>query len=875
MNTTFVLPDESQFITMLEEFLAQPEAQDYCVVALDITHLKLLNELYGRKTGTKILLAIDNKLSQIVTPEMGFAGYFGNDDFMLVLPDDDDVIVDIRNQVQEVIASDFISQNFNLKVGVCSISACPNAIPYELCNYAQITESLNLNMMDGVPRFDPHDLEVARGKLALLEDIKVGIEQNQFAFYLQPKCNSETRTIIGMEALVRWIHPKRGLISPGKFVPVLEQSGLIPSLDKQIWEQVIQTLGRWIKEDKNIVPISINVSIADIQQIDVAKYLFKLCKTYEVPHNMVRVEITESMMAQNMDELKNLTARLQAMGFQIHMDDFGSGYSSLNMLKDTNIDVIKLDMKLIELDKDNIEKGRRIVESVIEMSHQLGLPVVAEGVENQLQLKMLQSLDCIYVQGFKFFKPMPVENAEVLLAQPETKKYWDLSLDSATRNLKEIHFDFVQNVAAHACEILADYLVMFARVNLITGEFELLNRDPALPAPSGGTVGDLQEYATMIAESGIIAPEFEREFKERTNVDRLRSLMLSGSRQRLFTLHTTLGGELEWLTLGFTARKDCSPQNPWCIFFVRRETMSSLPAQALGESFEYDSLTGLYNYEKYKSDLQDIVLENHDRISVAYFDVFGLHEVNNHLGHAAGDRMLEKIGTELRLSFIDSNAYRIGGDEFVVLAPDVPAMEIYMTVAKVRKALRKSDISLSGGVASAEHPRSLKGLIAEAEKRMFENKQKDYAQDGKGRQLRLLNTQLEETIQSQVDVEQAFSMILPNCTGVYVVNMLDDTVRTVRAPEGFLKYADSANASFSFAARKYTEDSILPKYQSIVLDLLDYDTVRSYIWSGRQIKRYYERKDGVCFDLEIYPYSDDRTYKDFALWVFSIVNKAE
>lgn len=417
--------------------------------------------------------------------------------------------------------------------------------------------------------------------------------------------------------------------------------------------------------------------------------------------------------------------------------------------------------------------------------------------------------------------------------------------------------------------------MLFARANLITGEFELLNRDPALPEPSGGTIGDMQEYAQLIADAGIIAPEFEREFKERTNVERLRSLMLGGSRQRLFTVHTTLGGELEWLTLGFTARKDCSPQNPWCIFFVRRETMSSLPARTLGESFEYDSLTGLYNYEKYKSDLQELNLSKYERVSVAYFDVFGLHEVNNHVGHAQGDRMLEKIGSELKLRFFDCNVYRIGGDEFVVIAPDVPAMEVYMSVNKVRKALKKSDINLSAGVASSEHPRSMKALIAEAEKRMFENKQKDYAHDGKGRQLRLLNTRLEETIQGQADVEQAFSMILPNCTGVYVVNMLDDTMRCVRAPEGFLKYAEGPEASFAHAARKYTEDSILPKYQPIILELLDYDAVRSLMWAGQQIKRYYERKDGVCFDLEIYPYSNDKVYKDYALWVFTIVDKVE
>lgn len=709
----------------------------------------------------------------------------------------------------------------------------------------------------------------------VLAEVDAGIKENQFTFYLQPQCNSITHTIIGMEALVRWIHPDRGVISPAYFVPVLERTGLIANLDIIIWEQVCQTLGRWIQEGSNIVPISINVSIADIQAIDVPEYLLTLCEKYGVEHKMLRVEITESLMAQNISELIELTTRLRELGFKVLMDDFGSGYSSLNMLKDTNIDVLKLDMQFIDLNDNNFSRGSKIVDSVVEMAHQLGLPVVAEGVENQKQLRMLHSFDCIYVQGYKFFKPMPVENAEVLLEQPTTPHYWDLVLDSQNRDVRTVHHDYSQNIAAHACEILADYLLIFARVNLITGDFELLNCDPAFPAPEEGAFGNLAEYAKLFVEQGVIAPEFLREFTERTNVERLRSLMFSGARQRTFTLRTTLGGNLEWVTLGFTGRKDCSPQNPWCVFFVRHEDLNSLPAQTLGKSFEFDSMTGLYNAEKYKLDLHEIPLLPYESVSCVYFDVFGLHEVNNHLGHGAGDELLVKIGVELRRQFPDDALYRLGGDEFLVIALNSSYDEVFHKAKKVKVNLKSNDIDISAGVASGNSEASLPALIEEAEKKMFANKRREYAQDGKGRQLRVLNERLEETIQAQKDTEQAFSMILPNCTGVYVVNMLDDTARCVKAPEGFLKYMNEPGTLFSDAARKYTEDSILPKYQQIIYDLLDYDAVRAYLWAGQQIERYYERKDGICFSLRIFPYSNEGIYKDFALWVFTVVTKHE
>lgn len=717
------------------------------------------------------------------------------------------------------------------------------------------------------------NLESTTRDFKVLAEVDQALKDNQITFYLQPQCNSETRTIIGMEALVRWVHPERGLVSPGDFIPTLERAGLIANVDTVIWEKVCQTLGSWEKQGKNIVPISINVSIGDIECIDVAEYLSALCEKYQVDHKMLRVEITESLMAQNMRELVDLTSRLRELEFKVLMDDFGSGYSSLNMLKDTNIDVIKLDMQFIDLNSENYEKGSKIIEYVVEMSHQLGLPVIAEGVESHEQLRMLHSFDCIYVQGYKFYKPMPVEYVEVLLAQPDTEPYWDLWLDSSNRDVTTVHYEFVQNVAAHACDILADYLLLFARVNLITADFEILNCDSSLPAPAGGMVGNLASYSKLFIEKGIIAPEFIREYKERTNVERLRSLMLGGARSRLFTLRTTLGGDLEWVTLGFVGKKNCSPQNPWCVFFVRKEDMNSLPAQVLEQSYEYDTLTGLYNFEKFKLDLHEIPLFHEGKVACAYMDVFGLHEVNNHIGHAAGDEMLEQIGSELRICMPEAYLYRLGGDEFLAIAPGYSEEQIAKELRRAKKALKLKDIEISGGYAVSDNIAELEHVVELAEQKMLRNKRRAYAAGGKGRQLRMLNERLEATIQEQRDVEQSFSMILPNCTGVYVVNMLDDTMRCVRAPEGFRKYAEQPGATFSDAARSYTFDSIEPRYQHIILDLLDYEAVRTYLWSGRSIQRYYERKDGACFDLQIYPYSVESVYKDYALWVFTKIPK--
>lgn len=878
MPVRTALQGDVAFRHQLDSFIRTDEAKGYCVVAADINHFKLLNEWYGWNTGDSILQTLAQRFSEVAQLKGGFAGYFGNDDFMLVLPDDDRTIRQIRKEAQSLIALEDKAVVFSLKLGVCSIAECPGADGFDLCNYAQIAASLESEPGVTFSRFDAAHLEEERAQLSIVSDIEAGLRKDQFIIYLQPQCNSQTRRITGMEALVRWNHPARGLVGPGSFIPVLEKTGLIVELDAAIWKKACQTLAGWLEEGKNVVPISVNVSIADIQAIDVEKHLTTLCAKYKVPHNLLRVEVTESMMAQNMDELTELTSRLRQSGYRVLMDDFGSGYSSLNMLKDTNVDVIKLDMKLIELNNDNLEKGRQIVEAVVAMAHQIGLPVIAEGVENHDQLRMLQSFDCIYVQGFKFFRPMPVDHAEALLAQPGTPTYWDLSLDSQNRNIKEVHYQFQENLAAHVCQLMGEYLGLFGRVNVITGNFELVNRDPAFPAPSGGMVGNLQEYADMCVEKGLIAPEFVREYQERTNLERARSLVLSGSLHRLFTIRTTLGGDMEWLTIGFIAPADCSGTNPWAVFFARKESFTTLPASVLGKSYDMDTLTGLYNVEKYKSDLHELPHTPHTVVGAVYLDVIGLHEVNNHLGHAAGDEMLSNIGRELRFRFPDANCYRLGGDEFLVVILGCGEEELNSQLDLSIRSLRSLDIVVSCGVAASEEvtdAKSLKRLVEVAEQRMFDNKRCQYADGGQGRQLRVLDQRLEDLVQERNDMRQSFAMMLPMCTGVYVVNMLDDTVRCIRAPEGFERYLTSSKTPFTYAARNYAQETIVPKYQSVVLDLLDFNTLRELVWNGQEIKRYFETNGGTRFNLEVHPYSERSTDKDFSLWVFTKLPKSE
>lgn len=420
------------FLQALHTFLTAHQGTEWAVAAVDIQHFKLYNELYGTEKGDALLETVANCLLGY-SRQTGYpVGYFGNDDFFLCLPDEKAEQTAVLATLQACMAAGRQDVTFFMVMGVCPVQANPGADAATLCNYAQIagvtTDSGYLH------RFEPTMLNELKEQQQLLGELERALDNHEFCFFLQPKCNSITRAIVGMEALVRWNHPTRGCVPPAEFMPLLERTGLVTRLDQYIWESVCQTLQKWQESGSNLVPVSVNVSVQDILNLDVPQIFADLVEKYKLEPKLLLAEITETMVAEDTQMVENAIQGLHRKGFAVMMDDFGSGYSSLNMLKDTNVDAIKLDMKLIDMNQENRSKGVQIVESVVDMAHRLNLPIIAEGVETPEQVSMLQAADCLYSQGYYFFKPMPVENAEKLLADPTNQDYWDLRRDLMRRD---------------------------------------------------------------------------------------------------------------------------------------------------------------------------------------------------------------------------------------------------------------------------------------------------------------------------------------------------------------------------------------------------------------------------------------------------------
>lgn len=247
----------------------------------------------------------------------------------------------------------------------------------------------------------------------ILAEMQNALDTNQFEIYLQPKYDLSTEQPIGAEALIRWHHPTRGLVSPGVFIPVFEKNGFIVKLDYFVWESAAKLLSTWLKEGKKPYPISVNLSRVNLYNPNLAHILEDLTKRYNVPNELLQIEITESAYMENPELMTKFVSQLQEKGFVILMDDFGSGYSSLNTLKDININILKIDMKFLS-NNLNDERSKIILKSVFELANDLKTPIVMEGVETLKQVDFLRKIGCRCVQGYYYSKPIPVVDYEQL-----------------------------------------------------------------------------------------------------------------------------------------------------------------------------------------------------------------------------------------------------------------------------------------------------------------------------------------------------------------------------------------------------------------------------------------------------------------------------
>lgn len=407
---------KSYFYQRVRDILLRNPATSYDILCSDIEDFKLINDTIGIVAGDRLLRQV-GKLHASLLGDHGICGRLSADRFACLIEHREDYSDEMFTQSTARIKSGFGNRNVVLKYGIYRVE--DREVPVEqMCDRALLAvQSIKGQYGKHFAFYDDKLRDTLLHRQAITDGMERALASGQFEVYLQPKFRIADGSLSGAEALVRWNHPEWGLQPPSEFIPLFERNGFITKLDQYVWEQACSLMRRWDLMGFPRIDVSVNVSRTDIRDMDMARVLGGLIERYGLDPSRLHLEITESACKDSADQLVETLHRLRKMGFVIEMDDFGSGYSSLNMLTEMPLDVLKLDMKFIQTEVAN-PSGDSILGFIVSLARWMELSVVAEGVETREQLERLQADGCDYAQGYFLARPMPVKALEELLASP-------------------------------------------------------------------------------------------------------------------------------------------------------------------------------------------------------------------------------------------------------------------------------------------------------------------------------------------------------------------------------------------------------------------------------------------------------------------------
>ncbi|MDM8296760.1 EAL domain-containing protein [Enterocloster aldenensis] len=426
------LYSKQYFYQQAGEVLLRNPDQQYDIICSDIENFKLINDVFGVKAGDRLLRGIGNAYAERLKG-IGICGRLNSDQFACLLKHRDDYTDDMFIEASILTNGLLDIHNIVMKWGIYNVEDWSVSIE-QICDRALLAaRSIKGQYGKYFAIYDDTLRNQLLREQAITDSMESALSQNQFLVYLQPKYRIKDEVLVGAEALVRWNHPVWGFLSPAEFIPLFEKNGFITRLDRFVWEKACAVLHDWDERGYYPMSVSVNVSRADIYNEDLADTLVKIIEKYDLDPSRLHLEITESAYTENPKQIIDTVTTLRELGFVIEMDDFGSGYSSLNMLNDMPIDILKLDMKFIRSEMAK-PKSQGILQFIINLASWMNLSVVAEGVETKAQLLRLTEIGCDYVQGYYFAKPMPCQEFEGLLDEYRGAGIEEPSTDTEIRN---------------------------------------------------------------------------------------------------------------------------------------------------------------------------------------------------------------------------------------------------------------------------------------------------------------------------------------------------------------------------------------------------------------------------------------------------------
>lgn len=637
------------FYQKVREQLAEHPDEEYNLICSNIENFKLYNDIFGIPAGN-LLLKQFAEIARKWEGDAGFCGRYEADRFIFLQKrereEQDRELMAANAQSNHIIRN----QNVVIKWGIYEITDKSLSVE-QMCDRAFLAvDSIKGQYNEWVAVYD----DTLRSRLlreqAITETMETALEEGQFSVYFQPKYSLHDDELAGAEALVRWIHPEWGFMSPGEFIPLFEKNGFITRLDQYVWEQVCMYLREWREKGYDPIPVSVNVSRADVYQSDLIDTLLELLKKYGIKPEQLHLELTESAYTENPAQIIDTVDQLRKLGFIVEMDDFGSGYSSLNMLNQMKLDILKLDMKFIQNETAKpTQQG--ILRFIVSLARWMNMSVVAEGVETRSQLERLREIGCDYVQGYLFAKPMPGQEFEELLKKQHMSSY--TCLDRSGENGPKEGILIIDEDDAYrkqVCAALEEQYQIWESGTVTEGLELAMTHGPEI---------------SLIMLSAGLPDRGAAVFLEKMRRDLILWRVPVLSTMPLCDVSDELIMELD--TEDFLCKR-----HPMRDVQRRVNRLISIAAcvkreQAFRNEAYRDFLTGLLNRRGFFSAV-DALRKEDLPIALYFFDLDNMKKVNDRYGHEAGDEMLRQFADILRAQTRKGDILcRYGGDEFAVV----------------------------------------------------------------------------------------------------------------------------------------------------------------------------------------------------------------
>lgn len=393
--------------------MIQNSTEEMCIVMMDIMNFKVVNDLYGMANGDRVLSQVARELEKLGKGKEFIVSRFSGDHFYMCMKKADFESIRLPKKFKAFVGN----MDLNVSYGVFFIEDQKNVPINIMCDRASLAaHNKDDKKVDYIKYYSDEERTKILKEQEIENEMEQAMDERQFCVFVQPKYDLSKEQIVGGEALVRWKHPKKGMIPPIEFIGVFEKNGFIIRLDYFVWEETCKLLSKLKKEGYEGYPISINVSRAHFYGNELIEKLQSLIEKYDLEPKELELEITETICAEDPEIIYEKVRKLQKAGFKVAMDDFGSGYSSLNMLKEMPLDIIKMDLKFLD-GGDNEEKSHYILQTLISLAQNMKLKVVVEGVETKVQVEFLRDIGSYYAQGYYFSRPVEISTYESMIKE--------------------------------------------------------------------------------------------------------------------------------------------------------------------------------------------------------------------------------------------------------------------------------------------------------------------------------------------------------------------------------------------------------------------------------------------------------------------------